>query len=282
MTEEKPREKAVRLWAEGGTTQSEIAKAVNYSDRQIRYWLKGLEKGSAVPKVPQGWPEDRAWPKEWTLDVVREQTGWTEADIEGNLAIIRQAERVRNTYVPWYLRRIVELGQQKQSLQGTPWHFALAGLPVLAVWAPAPECEHLAALIEDTEPWERGPSTLRTAWEIGRIGLGLGQTQKEKGGMPNFASPVRPFDPRLAKGRRLYQRRSAPLADAIRQRLLTKSTQLAMKENGGGYDVLACRLAMDGLSERLPMFDTTPKGSFYNTQKLGYLFLNTFVYGGRI
>jgi hypothetical protein len=176
---------------------------------------------------------------DWPLELAR-----------SNIRVIQGMQKLGNLYVPWFFRKMVEVGNKYGTTKEgrgryEPWLFPVAGLPVLAEWLDCPECSSLATLIEEYQPW--------------------------KG---NF----------LNGRRRKYIREAKPLADKISLQLWEIAAAINMQvigESGPGAtikDLPALPIFIEALTERMPNFDRVPRVSRHRDVSTGDLLIKIFCF----
>lgn len=252
-------QRARELRVDEGWTHEAIGRELGKSTKTIQRWQRAgwttnrVYSGQDIRRnaIPEDWPEERLWPN-WTPEELSQLVGWPMELAQSNIRVVKGMEKAKNFYVPWFFRRMVEVGHKHGTTyegKGShePWLFPMAGFPVLAEWLDSTECDDLTALIDEHQPWRGG-------------GL-LGNT-----------------------GRRKYARTAKPLGDKISLQLWEIGAAINMQilgKSGAGAtikDLPALPLYIEALTERMPMFDRVPRLSLNRSVSTGDLLLKIFCF----
>ncbi len=215
-----------------GKTYSEIALAVDRSERAVQYWFSGNQP--IEPEPAESSTDERQWPGDWTIDWLADlfPTGVHREEWEQNLALIRSAEAQGNVYIPWFFRRLIELARRKPMPDGSlSWSLAIAFLPPLGDWLDSAAFGDLAAIVETSEPWngkkEHAHYTRRATIPAAAIKQRLFEAQAQitmgelfKGGLGLTPAPIlfaalSERVPQFDRTRRFSLYRKLPLASII-------------------------------------------------------------------
>ena len=233
-------ERAKELRA-SGLSYEKIRRELGKSARTISRWLKDQSKPR---QKRQDIPADRTW-VDWSIEELGQKIGWAEQQAESELAGIRTAQQLGNYHYPWYMRRMVEtvehLGANpSQRSKIDPWLLAIAGLPVLGDWlGECSECDLLAALIEDSCPWE-DKKTLRL-----------------------YEKEARPLAETI--NQRIF--------------LAMTEWNLRSGHKGIGPGLQESPpLLLEALVQRIPLFDKSPLLSRFRLYKMQHLFAKLFIF----
>lgn len=235
-------EPKVRQMRADGYTIERIASELPISEKTIRTWLKGEPAASSPQRHKAVLPNYRQWPDDWTAESLADLPGYELSAWEGNIALINTAQAQRRPRVPWFFRRLVELGRRQSDWpsgqEPTDWAVAVAAIPVIGDWLGCGSCgDNLAAAIEEYKPWDNG-KVLR----------------------------------RKDSSRRRFQEFAQVDANQFRDCLFTAqatATQLAI--GGEGSNMAPTLLA--ALIERIPLFGVKPRVSMYRNLSMGGIVL---------
>lgn len=254
-----------------GLTNMQIGESLGVSTKTIQRALGPKQRKQLAERIDE-WPVDRLWPKSWNAKRFRD-SGLGDEAAEVHWAIVQGAVHSNNQWLQWFERSWIELRDElmDESLlistdpkePAANWFDALAGLPVLCEWLGGSRaCAEIKAAAMEYRPWVSSPRT-RKAAEIKPKGVG------------KLLAKTLQHDPEVRSRigfRSAVRTQTQELTRLINKQQLMRAVTMPQESTPG----LSPVFVLNGLLERIPMFDMHPKRSSYAKFGIWQMYVGLF------